>query len=96
MGRTIEGVSASKLEDSELRRELRTLHRTREDTFLNGSQQALQEHTERMLELEDEFLRRFPREAEPAARRTREGARAGKRVPGTKAKPQASTTRTRR
>lgn len=87
-----EGVPATELDDEELRKELATLHRTREDTFLNGTEEALEEHTERMFELEQEFRRRFPRETAPAARRTREGAREGT-APGTKAEPQASATR---
>ncbi|MGH2795058.1 MAG: DUF6158 family protein, partial [Actinomycetota bacterium] len=88
-----EGVRPKDLDDDELRKELSSIHRTREDTFLNGSEQALEEHTKRMLELEREFLRRFPRETKPAARRTRAGARRGRKVRGTKARPQASTTR---
>ena len=88
-----EGVAAAELEDDDLRTELHSIYRTREDTFLNGSQQSLEEHTERMMELEQEFLRRFPRETEPAARRTRSGARTGRTPPGTKQKPQRSTTR---
>lgn len=89
------GVKPSELSNDELRKELRSLYRTREDTFLNGSEQALEEHTKRMFELEQEFLKRFPKETAPAARRTREGARTG-RAPGTKAKPQPSATRPRR
>jgi hypothetical protein len=85
------GVLPRELEDDELRRELATLHRTREDTFLNGSEDALEEHTRRMFELEQEFLRRFPRETAPAARRTRAGARKGRKVRGTKRRPQRST-----
>jgi hypothetical protein len=94
MPRRPEGIAASELEDEDLRKELGSLHRTREDTFLNGSEQSLEEHTRRMMELEEEFLRRFPREIEPAARRTRSGARTGSPSPGTKRKPQRSTTRT--
>ena len=93
MPRRSEGIAAAELEDDDLRKELRSLHRTREDTFLNGSEQSLDEHTRRMMELEEEFLRRFPRETEPAARRTRAGARTGRASPGTKRKPQRSTTR---
>jgi Family of unknown function (DUF6158) len=87
------GVAAPELEDEDLRKELRSLHRTREDTFLNGSKQSLEEHTERMMELEGEFLRRFPKETRPAAQRTRVGARTGRAPAGTKRKPQRSTTR---
>ena len=93
MPRRPEGVAPAELEDEDLRKELRSLHLTREDTFLNGSEQSLEEHTRRMFELEGEFLRRFPRETEPAARRTRAGARSGRAAPGTKRKPQQSTTR---
>ena len=93
MPRRSEGVGAAELADKDLRKELRSLHRIREDTFLNGSEQSLEEHTRRMFELENEFLRRFPRETEPAARRTRAGARSGRRPPGTKRRPQRSTTR---
>ena len=88
-----EGVRPSDLDDGELRKELKSIYRTREDTFLNGSEQALEEHTTRMSELEREFLKRFPRETKPAARRTRAGARRGRKVRGTKARPQSSTTR---
>jgi hypothetical protein len=91
-----QGVKASELEDEDLRKELRSIHRTREDTFLNGTPRALEEHSKRMFELEKEFLRRFPRETRPAARRTRAGARKGRRVRGTKRSPQRSTTRASR
>lgn len=90
-----EGIASAELRDDDLRKELRSLHRTREDTFLNGSAQSLEEHTRRMFELEEEYLRRFPREAAPAAARTRAGARARRASPGTKAKPRRSTTRPR-
>ena len=93
MSTRTKGVSPSKLEDEELRQELDQLYRTREDTFLNGSEQALEEHTHRMFELENEYLKRFPRETRPAAQRTRAGARSHRAVPGTKEKPQRSTTR---
>jgi hypothetical protein len=91
-----EGIAPAELGDDELRKELGSLHRTREDTFLNGSDQALEEHTRRMFELEEEFLRRFPRETRPAAQRTRAGARSGRAPAGTKRTPQRSTLRGRR
>ncbi|ASU79705.1 hypothetical protein CDG81_17145 [Actinopolyspora erythraea] len=70
------GVEASELSEVDLRRELRHLHETRNETFLHGSSDALEEHTRRTFELEQEYLRRHPeREVDP--RRTREGARAG-------------------
>jgi hypothetical protein len=55
-----EAIDAAQLTDKELMRELESLHRTRHDTFLHGSPQALVHHTERMTELEGEYLRRFP------------------------------------
>lgn len=93
MARRPEGVKPSELEDGELRKELKSIYRTREDTFLNGTRKALDEHTERMFELEKEFRRRFPKETKPAARRTRAGARSGGRTRGTKRKPQLSAAR---
>ena len=52
MATTAQGVPAQELDDSALERELEHLHETRHHTFLNGSSDALQAHTERMLELE--------------------------------------------
>jgi hypothetical protein len=69
------GLPARQLSDDALERELRYLHQTREETFFNGSRQALLNHTERMLELEREYTSRFPKETEPDPRRTRKGAR---------------------
>lgn len=70
-----EGIAASQLSDDDLRRELASLHRTREDTLRHGSQQALETHINRTAELEEEYLVRFPdREVDPE--RLREGARA--------------------
>lgn len=73
--RTQEGIAASELDDSTLERELEHLHETRHETFLNGSSDALQAHTERMLELEAEYARRFPERTQPDQLRTREGSR---------------------
>jgi Family of unknown function (DUF6158) len=68
------GVSALDLTDDDLLRELAELHRTRNDTLRHGSDQSLEEHDERLTELEAEYLRRFPeREVDP--QRLREGAR---------------------
>jgi hypothetical protein len=62
------------LTESDLVRELQQLHQTRHETFLHGSADALQEHTQRTDELEREYLRRHPeRDVDPA--RTRAGAR---------------------
>jgi hypothetical protein len=70
-----QGIPGSDLDESDLLRELKHLHQTRNDTFLHGSAEALMTHTLRMAELEDEYLRRHPeREVDP--RRLRSGARA--------------------
>jgi hypothetical protein len=69
------GVPAARLTDSDLRRELERLHATRHDAVVGGSQNALETHTRRMLELESEYLTRFPSEAAPDPSRTRAGAR---------------------
>jgi hypothetical protein len=69
------GVDPSALDDPHLIRELETIHRTRHETLLYGSADALEAHTHRMAELEAEYLRRHP-DRQVAAGRTREGARA--------------------
>ncbi|MFF4578682.1 DUF6158 family protein [Streptomyces sp. NPDC001389] len=69
------GAAPRDLEDGRLLRELETIHRTRHETLLHGSDDALATHTQRLKELEDEYLRRHPQRA-PASGRTREGARA--------------------
>jgi hypothetical protein len=78
------GIPAHELSDADLRREVEHLHETRHDTLLGGSEDALQTHTARMLELEQEFLRRFPADGAPDNLRTRAGSRraAGQPVPG--------------
>ena len=69
------GIEPAALEDEDLRREVKHLHDTRHDTLLGGSEDALEHHTERMLALEAEFLRRFPEESAPDPLRTRAGSR---------------------
>jgi hypothetical protein len=78
------GIPPQELADDDLRRELGHLHETRHETLLGGSESALEAHTERMLALEREFLRRFPEDAAPDPQRTRAGSRenAGQPVPG--------------
>ena len=71
----VHGVAPGELDDDDLRREVENLHRTRHETMLHGSEDALQAHTGRMLALEEEFLRRFPGESAPDERRTRAGSR---------------------
>ena len=70
------GIPASELSDGDLRRDLTHLYETRFDTLTNGSEDAFETHTQRMLELEQEFLRRFPAEGAPDPLRTRAGRRA--------------------
>lgn len=61
------GVDPTDLDADDLLRELRSLHDTRHDTLRHGSDDALENHNRRMLELEKEYLRRFPqREVDPA------------------------------
>jgi hypothetical protein len=71
-----EGIDANVLSDDVLARELATLHATRHETFLEGSDDALAAHTKRMLLLEGEYLRRFPDRNAPHPLRTRAGSRA--------------------
>jgi hypothetical protein len=69
------GVPGDQLGADDLLRELGELHRTRHDTLRHGSDHALARHTERLAELEGEYLRRYPlREVDPE--RLRAGARA--------------------
>jgi hypothetical protein len=68
------GIPPSDLSEADLRRELAHAHETRHTTFLHGSQDALDAHTRRTAQLEQEFLRRHPeREIDPD--RLRSGAR---------------------
>ncbi len=69
------GIEPADLSDDDLRRDVRHLHETRHETMLNGSKDALDHHTRRMLELEAEFLLRFPAEGAPDPLRTRAGSR---------------------
>ena len=70
------GIDPADLDDETLARELAHLHETRHETFLNGSEDALEAHTERMLALEGEYLERFPDSSAPDPLRTRAGRRA--------------------
>jgi hypothetical protein len=73
-GTTMTGVDPDRLDDQQLMKELETIHRTRHDTLLYGSNDALRAHNDRMAQLEGEYLRRNPRRS-VAPGRTREGAR---------------------
>ena len=55
-----QGVPAGDLAEDDLLRELEQLHRTRHEAFLHAPTQALQRHSERLAELELEYLRRHP------------------------------------
>lgn len=79
---TTHGVLPADLDDEAVVRELAHLHTTRHDTFLGGSEDALEAHTARMLGLEAEFLRRFPDRVVPDPLRTRAGSRAAAGQPG--------------
>ncbi|TLS41226.1 hypothetical protein FE633_37465 [Streptomyces montanus] len=81
-GTTMTGVDPGLLDDQQLMKELETIHRTRHDTLLYGSNDALRTHNVRMAQLEGEYLRRHPRRP-VAVGRTRSGAR--ERQPGCEA-----------
>lgn len=55
------GVPATELSDEELVRQGSHAHATRSWVFLHGTADQFRHHTERMLEIEQEFLRRFPK-----------------------------------
>lgn len=57
----------TELPDEVLRSELGQLYETRLETLRHGAEDALANHTERMRDLEREYLRRHPgREVDPA------------------------------
>ncbi|MGQ0575655.1 MAG: DUF6158 family protein [Pseudonocardia sp.] len=55
------GVPADQLADAELERLGAQAHATRNWVFLHGTAEQFANHTERMLELEQEYLRRHPK-----------------------------------
>jgi len=55
------GVPASELSDTELEHQGNQAHATRHWVFLHGTAEQFRRHTERMLELEQEYLRRHPK-----------------------------------
>ena len=55
------GVPASQLSDAELEHQGSHAHATRNWVFLHGTADQFRHHTERMLELEQEYLRRHPK-----------------------------------
>jgi hypothetical protein len=56
-----QGRPASELSDAELERQGTHAHATRNWVFLHGTAEQFTRHTERMLELEQEYLRRHPK-----------------------------------
>lgn len=62
MSRT-QGVPAKDLSDEELERQGTYAHATRTWALLHGTADQFEHHTERMLELEREYLRRHPKRA---------------------------------
>ncbi len=79
------GIPGTQLSDEDLMREMQHLHETRHDAVLHASDDALETHTRRMHELEDEYVRRDPgRDIDPD--RLRSGARERS---GQQAQPQA-------
>jgi Family of unknown function (DUF6158) len=57
----IRGKPATELSDEELEHQGRQAHATRHWVFLHGTAEQFEHHTERMLELEQEYLRRHPK-----------------------------------
>jgi hypothetical protein len=55
------GLPASELSDEDLERQGRQAHATRHWVFLHGTAEQFERHTDRMLELEQEYLRRHPK-----------------------------------
>ena len=55
------GRPAAELSDEELSTQGKQLHDSRNWVFLHGSAAQFETHTQRMLELEQEYLRRFPK-----------------------------------
>jgi ribosomal protein S18 acetylase RimI-like enzyme len=55
------GVPARELRDEQLEQQGARAHATRNWVFLHGTAEQFQRHTERMLELEQEYLRRHPK-----------------------------------
>jgi len=56
-----EGIAAAELPDDELEQQGTHAHATRNWVFLHGTAEQYERHTERMLELEQEYLRRHPK-----------------------------------
>ena len=57
----VQGRPAGELTDDELEQQGTQAHQTRNWVFLHGSAEQFANHTDRMLELEREYVRRHPR-----------------------------------
>jgi hypothetical protein len=57
----VTGVPVGELTDVELEEQGTAAHATRNWVFLHGTAEQFQHHTVRMLDLEQEYLRRFPK-----------------------------------
>lgn len=68
------GIPPDQLTDEDLERELTRLHETRRKTFHEGTADALRNHTDRMLALEQEYTRRFPDRVNSSAQVSRKAA----------------------
>ncbi|MGQ0843809.1 MAG: DUF6158 family protein [Sporichthyaceae bacterium] len=55
------GIPARELSDAELAQQGTQAHASRNWVFLHGTSEQFRRHTERMLELEQEYIRRFPK-----------------------------------
>jgi hypothetical protein len=55
------GVPVTELTDAEIETQGTAAHATRNWVFLHGTAEQFRHHTERMLALEQEYLRRFPK-----------------------------------
>ena len=70
------GVPARELSDKELERQGVQAHATRHWVFLHGTAEQFRTHTQRMLELEQEYLRRHPQRTWQGSGRSEPGAAA--------------------
>lgn len=70
---TSPGRPARELSDEELEQQGKSAHDTRNWVFLHGTAEQFATHTARMLELEQEYLRRFPKRTWQGSGGVREG-----------------------
>lgn len=80
-----QGVRAAELTDDELAHQGTQAHATRNWVFLHGTAEQFQRHTERMLELEQEYLRRYPKRTWQGMAKTADAAGSGAPQPAERA-----------